>query len=126
MLSFLVQRNRGTIRICLWMLYFCGLHDDAAAAGLLRCVGVLTLRNRAPDRGGHVVSRAVAVGNDTLSSGADGDALPIQILAEAVVKLRQAAKLQVGHGLLRLLDLRRIADITGGVLRHGGGFDGAA
>ena len=44
----------------------------------------------------------------------------VEVLAQAVVELRQAPQLEVGHGLARLLDLRRIADIAGCVLRHVG------
>lgn len=51
---------------------------------------------------------------------ADGDTFSFQVLAESVVELGQAAQLQVCHALLVLLDLGRVADITGGVLRHGG------
>lgn len=40
------------------------LHDCTAAAALLRRVGVLALGNDAPDGGNHVVSGAIAVGND--------------------------------------------------------------
>lgn len=84
------------------------LHDDTAAAGLLGRVGVLALGDGSPDRRHHVVSRAVAVGNDAIPmsapcqgwagararrlslpprSGAHGDALALQILAQTVVKL---------------------------------------
>lgn len=48
----------------------------------------------------------------------DGDALPLEVLTQTVVEFGQAAQLQVGHGLLVLLDLGRVADVTGGVLRH--------
>lgn len=56
-----------------------------------------------------------------LGGGADGNAFPVQILTQPVVQLRQAPKLEVCHGLLRLLDLGRVADITGGILRHRNG-----
>lgn len=40
------------------------LHDCATAAALLRCVWVFALGNDTPDRGNHVVSGAIAVGDD--------------------------------------------------------------
>ena len=51
---------------------------------------------------------------------ADGDTFSLQVFTEAVVELSQATQLQVCHALLVLLDLSRVADITGSVLRHGG------
>lgn len=44
--------------------------------------------------------------------------LTLKILTESVVELCQPAELEVGHRLLVLLDLRRIANVTGGVGRH--------
>lgn len=48
----------------------------------------------------------------------DGDPLALQVLAQTVVQLRQAPQLKVRHGLLVLLDLRRVAHVSRGVLRH--------
>lgn len=50
----------------------------------------------------------------------DGNALPLEVLAQTVVKLGQAAQLQVGHGLFVLFDLSRVANVAGGVQRHVG------
>lgn len=49
---------------------------------------------------------------------ADGDPLSLQVLTQAVVQLSQAAQLQISHTLLVLLDLRWVADIARGILRH--------
>ena len=53
-----------------------------------------------------------------LSGLTDWNPLPVEILAQPVVKLGQAAEFQVGHALLILLDLSRVADVSGCVLRH--------
>lgn len=52
---------------------------------------------------------------------AHGDAFPLEVFAQAVVELGQSAELEVGHALLGLLDLRRVADIA---RRVGGHVDG--
>lgn len=40
------------------------LHDEAAAAGLLRRVGILAFGDGSPDRRYHIIPRTVAVGDD--------------------------------------------------------------
>jgi hypothetical protein len=52
----------------------------------------------------------------------DGDSFAFQILSQAVVQFGETAQLEVGHRLLVLLDLRRVADVARGVSgRHVGG-----
>ena len=117
------------------------LHHETATAGLLWCVRVLAPRDGAPRRRHHVVSCAVAVGNNAvaasqrrmpfnnlmmglglpLGSSADRDTFALKVLTQAVVQLCQTPQLEVGHRLPGLLDLRRVADIAGCVLRHLGG-----
>jgi hypothetical protein len=83
------------------------LHDHTAAAGLLWRIGVLALRNSAPDGRNHVVPGTVAVGDDAVAMlitipyalfqcgtiyspfgcCADRNAFSLKILAQAVVKL---------------------------------------
>jgi hypothetical protein len=43
-----------------------GLHHGAASSALLRCVRILSSRDGSPHRRHHVVSRAVAVCDDTM------------------------------------------------------------
>ena len=45
----------------------------------------------------------------------DRDTIALQILPQAVVQFGEAAQLEVGHRLLVLLDLRRVAHVAGGV-----------
>jgi len=78
----------------------------------LRSVWVLATRHSTPNRRHHVVSRVVAVRDNALGGLRDWYPLTLEILAESVIELGQAAELEVGHGLLVLLDLRRIANIT--------------
>lgn len=102
------------------------LHQHAASTALLRRVGVFASWDSAPDRGNHVISGAVAVGDDALGSVADGNPFPLEVLAQPVVQLGEPPQLQISHRLLVLLNLRRIANIAGGVLRHcGGGGSGS-
>lgn len=100
------------------------LHDQAATSALLWCIGVLALWHHTPYGDDHVISGAVAVGNDAFAGLADGDTFSFKVFTETVVKLGKAAQLQVCHALLVLLDLGRVADITGSVLRHVGGVGG--
>lgn len=53
-----------------------------------------------------------------LRSVANRDSFPLKVFAQAVVELGQSPQLQIGHRLLVLLNLRRVADIARGVLRH--------
>lgn len=53
-----------------------------------------------------------------LGGGADGNALAIEVLPQAVVELRQTPQLEVGHGLPGPPDLRRVTDVARGVLGH--------
>jgi hypothetical protein len=46
---------------------FLALHDNTAATRLLRCVWVLALRDGAPGRGNHIVTSAIAVGDNAES-----------------------------------------------------------
>lgn len=56
--------------------------------------------------------------NIPLGSGADGNALAVEVFPQTVVKLCQPPQLEISHRLAGLLDLRRVANIAGGVLRH--------
>lgn len=96
------------------------LHNHTAAAALLGSVRILTLGNDSPHRRDHVISSAVAVGNDALAGLADGNSFPLEILAQSAVELCQSTQLQICHALLVLLDLRRVADVSACVLRHFG------
>lgn len=117
------------------------LHDQAATSALLWRIRVLALWHNTPYGDHHVISSAVAVGNDAnkrrpvsacdaarcplgrtlpFACLADGDTFSFQILTETIVELGKATQLQVCHTLLVLLDLGRVADITGSVLRHVG------
>lgn len=59
--------------------------------------------------------------NLPLGSLGNRDSFSLKVFSQTAVKLRQASQLEISHGLLVLLDLRRIADVPGGVLRHDAG-----
>lgn len=100
------------------------LHDQAAPSALLWCIRVLALWYDTPYGDDHVISGAVTVGNDAFACLADGDTFSFKVLTETVVELGEPTQLQVCHALLILLDLGRVADITGSVLRHVGCMGG--
>lgn len=94
------------------------LHNRAATTALLWRIWVLSPGNSSPDRGNHVISRAVAIRDDALGGLGDRYPFTLEILAQPAVQLGQTAQLEVGHRLLVLLNLRRVADISRSVLRH--------
>lgn len=64
------------------------------------------------------MSKKGSVGIVPLGSSAHGNTLSVQVLTQTAVEFGQTAQLEVGHGLLGLLDLRWVADLARCVLRH--------
>jgi hypothetical protein len=92
------------------------LHDGAAAALLLRGIGILALVDLTPNGRNHEVASVVAVADERERSLGHLDPGAIEILLQAGIELGQTAVLEVGDTLLLVLDITTGAKF---VSRHG-------
>lgn len=76
------------------------LHNDAAATLWRRRVRILVLLYWAPYRRNKMILCSFAIVDQALASFTYVHPMPIQVLPQALVVLRQPTELELGHGLL--------------------------